>query len=95
MTPDELRTLADNQMLLLGSSSAPMILTTKLYFEDPKMLKLVNLPFTPVRIYQEPEDLPYTPHSLPTLPKTQPQVESDLDKNASQDQTTVIFPDDV
>ncbi len=89
MTPDEIRTMPADNMLMLRSASAPMVLKTMMYFQDRRMLRLANLPFQPVRIYQEPSASPQQPRSplgLPTPLQQQPSmvVGSKQDKDDDQ-----------
>ncbi len=84
MTPDEIRTMSAENMLMLGSSSAPMVLKARLYFEDRTMMRLANLPFHPVRIYQEPPAAPQPTHSptdVPTPAYRKPPMVVDSDQN--------------
>ncbi len=87
MTPDELRTMPGDNMLMLSSATAPMVLKTKLYFHVRRLLRLVNLPFPHVRVHQE---LPASSASSgqPTSPVQQPPmaVDSDQDSDQSNDQ---------
>jgi type IV secretion system protein VirD4 len=90
ITPDELRTMRADNMLMLASSSPPMLLKTKLYFQDQRLAQLANLPFQPVRISQEPPDPPQS--SPPLAPPTPPQqqqlmaVKSDKSKDQGNEQ---------
>ena len=89
MTPDEIRTMPAENMLMLGSSSAPMVLKTRLYFEDRAMMRLANLPFHPVRIYQEPPAAPQPTHSPPDVPThayRKPPMVVDSDQNKKNEQ---------
>jgi type IV secretory pathway TraG/TraD family ATPase VirD4 len=74
MTPDELRTMPANDMLMLGSSSAPMIIKTKPYFEERRFVNLTHTSFHSVHIHQEPPSPPQTPRSSPNLPPSQQQL---------------------
>lgn len=57
-TPEELRTLASDEMLMLHASTAPMLLKTRPYYRDRKGKQWANLPFPHVRVSPEPPVLP-------------------------------------
>ncbi len=58
-TPEELRTMKQNQMLVLGSAAPPMMVSTKSYEQDRVVRHLADLPFSRVTVRPE----PYTPPS--------------------------------
>ncbi len=70
MNPDELRTMSENQMLMIEATSAPLLLTTKLYFLDRKYTERANRPYHVTRVRQEPTPPAAPPHQrgLPAAP---------------------------
>jgi type IV secretion system protein VirD4 len=93
-TPDELRTMQPDQMLMLEASSAPLMLITKLFFHDSELARRANLPYTVTQIQQQPtspassysqsQGLPPAPQ--PTGPQVPPIViDGDLDKEEDDD----------
>lgn len=56
-TPEELRTMGQNQMLVLGSAAPPIMVSTTSYERDRAVRYLADLPFTHVTVRPE----PYTP----------------------------------
>lgn len=60
--PEELRTMEQNKMLVLGSSAHPMIVSTKSYENDRVVRHLADLPFAHVVLRPEPY-VPPTPSS--------------------------------
>ncbi len=60
MTPEELRTMDTNQMLLLEASAAPLVLTTTPYFEDKELAARANMPYQGGATYVHPVP-PMTP----------------------------------
>lgn len=54
MTPEEIRTLPAQKMLVLGASAAPLIVTTLPYFQNRRLSRLVNLPVAHVQVTEEP-----------------------------------------
>src|SRR6266699_2727125 len=49
MTPDELRTMPEDHMLMVSSRVAPLVLRTKLYYLVRRLAQLANLPFSRVQ----------------------------------------------
>jgi len=76
MTPDELRTMPANEMLMIEAKSAPLILKTKLYFEERGLAERANLPYkqaTPTHQQAPPAPAPSaTARSSRTLPPAVP-----------------------
>ena len=89
MTPDELRTMPEDNMLMVSAAVAPLILRTRLYFVVRPLAKLANLPFTHVaRKRQKPPASPPAAAGSPTPPSTagqQPPVVND-DKQEDDNQ---------
>ena len=62
MTPDELRTMPEDNMLMISAAVAPLILRTRLYFLVRRLAELAKLPFSYVpRTHQK---QPVTPMTL-------------------------------
>ena len=87
MTPDELRTMPEDHMLMVISRVAPLVLRTKLYYQVRRLAQLANLPFPHVRVYQEP---PAAPGS-PTPPAQEPPLVIDSDQAEDDDQDNDQF----
>jgi type IV secretory pathway TraG/TraD family ATPase VirD4 len=83
-TPDELRTMQPDQMLMLEASSAPLMLTTKLFFRDGKLAERANLPYTVTQIQQPPispaQGLPPAPSASAESQVPPIVIDGDLDK---------------
>ena len=60
-TPEELRTMEQNKMLVLGSSAPPIMVSTKSYEQDRAVRNLADLPFTHVVVRPQ----PYVPPAAP------------------------------
>jgi type IV secretion system protein VirD4 len=91
MTPDELRTMQRDQMLMLEASSQPMILTTKPYFLERWLAERVSIPYyvSKVRVRQAST----SPGSAPRpqgLPPAQP-TGSTVDADEDDDQNDQFF----
>src|SRR5450755_1576603 len=54
MTPDEIRTMPKRAVLVVPSSSAPMRVRTKPYFEDGRLARQANIPYHLVHVRQPP-----------------------------------------
>ena len=87
MTPDELRTMPEDNMLMVSAAVAPLVLRTKLYFLVRRLAKLANLPFTHVaRKHQKPPaSPPSTAGSPATPPKAGQQPATVIDDNQEDD----------
>lgn len=77
ITPDELRTMPEDEMLLLEAKSAPLMLKTTLYFKEKGYDERANITYqgpTRVQQTQEPPTAAATPprstQSLPPAPST-------------------------
>jgi type IV secretion system protein VirD4 len=88
MTPDELRTMPGDQMLLLDARSAPILLKTTQYFEDKRLMQRANLPYNVTQVQQEPTPPPTTPSTPKGLPSASssagqgaPVVDADIEKD--------------
>src|SRR5262249_32465412 len=68
MTPDELRTMPGDQMLLLDARSAPLLLRTTRYFEDKRLMQRANLPYSVTQVRVEPTPPPTAPSTPKGLP---------------------------
>ncbi len=89
MTADELRTMPEDQMLLLEAKSAPLLVKTKLYFEEKELAGRANIPYHVTHVRPEPptSPSPRSPQSLPpaspsgqkTAPSTTTIVDADQD----------------
>ena len=62
-TPDELRTMQPDQMLVLGSATQAMVVETLPYFRDRAVAGLVDLPFAHTVIYQTQAQVTPSPSS--------------------------------
>jgi type IV secretion system protein VirD4 len=66
MTPDELRTMPADNMLMIEATAAPLILRTKLYFEDKGLAERANIPYQVTHVRPEPEQsMPSYAQGLP------------------------------
>lgn len=89
MTADELRTMPEDQMLLLEAKSAPLLVKTKLYFQEKELAGRATIPYHVTHVRPEPptSPLPRSPQSLPpaspsgqkTAPSTTTIVDADQD----------------
>jgi type IV secretory pathway TraG/TraD family ATPase VirD4 len=87
MTPDELRTMPEDNMLMVSAALAPLILRTKLYFLVRRLARLANLPFSHVQHKrQKPPASPLaTPGSPTPPPKAGQQPPTVIDDNQEDD----------
>jgi type IV secretion system protein VirD4 len=86
MTPDELRTMAADEMLMINATTAPMVLRTTPYYRDREVMHRANLPFPHVRVYQGSPTPPRTPPGSSTRqPEQQPTTALDGDQDNKQD----------
>jgi len=90
MTPDELRTMPENQMLMLEAKSAPLLLTIKLYFTEKYLVERAHLPYQVTQV--RPEPAPPRPSYAQGLPpaappagKGQPPIVVDADVEEEED----------
>jgi type IV secretion system protein VirD4 len=91
MTPDELRTMPGDQMLLLDARSAPILLKTTKYFEDKRLVQRANLPYNLSQVRVEPTPPPAAPSTPKGLPagssassstgQGAPVVDADIEKD--------------
>lgn len=88
MTPDELRTMPEDQMLLLDARSSPLLLRTIPYFKDKRLAQRANLPYSITQIHLEPTSPPATLTTAKGLPagssddqKAAPVVDADIEKD--------------
>ncbi len=89
MTPDELRTLAVDEMLMINATAAPMILRTTPYYQDREVKQRANLPFSHTRAPQEPSASTQTSPDSPTPTSGQPSpkvVANDQDDDQGNNQ---------
>jgi len=75
-TPDELRTMGEDEMLMLHAKTAPLTLKTTPYYGDRKVRRWANLPFRRVRVSEEP-----APSASPLTPPSQPPIIVDADQD--------------
>ncbi len=61
MTPEELRTLPPDKMLVLGASEAPLLVQTHPYFKNRQLARRVNLPIVRVQVSEETSVSPDAP----------------------------------
>src|SRR5712691_11555079 len=87
MTLDELRTMPEDNMLMVSAAVAPLLLRTKLYFLVRRLAKLANLPFSHVaRKHQKPPASPLSTAGSPTTPpKAGQQPATVIDDNQEDD----------
>ena len=71
MTPDEIRTMPEGQMLMIEARSAPLLLETKPYFLDRELSRRANLPYQVTRIRPEPTPPPTARPYAQGLPPAQ------------------------
>ncbi len=83
MLPDELRIMAEDEMLMLHATTSPMLLKTIQYFRDRRVAHRANLPFHHVRVYQEP---PEPPKSAPPHPPSVVESQPNVDQKKGNDQ---------
>jgi len=96
MTPDELRTMPPDQMLMIEAKSAPLLLTTKLYFQDKKYTERANRPYHVTQVRVEPvppKASPTHPQGLPPAPAGPSQQEPPMvvDAEAEDDEDDQFF----
>ena len=96
MTSDELRTMPEDQMLMIEARSSALLLTTKLYFTEKQMAERANWPYQVTHVRPEPEQPAPRSYSqgLPPAPQGRSQQspiiidgsaeEEDDDEQASQ-----------
>ncbi len=90
-TPDELRTMAPDQMLMIEAKSAPLMLTTRLYFTDRKYEERANWPYNVTKVREEPAPsaAPHYSQGLPAAPAgqgpQQPPIVVDADIEEEED----------
>jgi type IV secretion system protein VirD4 len=85
MTPDELRTMPEDNVLMVSAAVAPLILRTKLYFLVRRLAKLANLPFSHVACkHQKPPASPLTTAGSPTSSTQEPPMVIDSDQDDDQ-----------
>ncbi len=75
MTSDELRTMPEDQMLMIEAKSPALLLTTKLYFTEKQMVERANWPYQVTRVRPEPEQPAPASYAqgLPAAPQTRRQ----------------------
>lgn len=75
MTSDELRTMPEDQMLMIEAKSPALLLTTKLYFTEKQMVERANWPYQVTRVRPEPEQSAPASYAqgLPAAPQTRRQ----------------------
>jgi len=94
MTPDELRTMPEDQMLLLDARSAAILLKTTPYFRDRRLAQRANLPYSVVQVQPEPTPspvIPSTPKGLPAGSSTGQGAVVDSDIERDDD---ILFADE-
>jgi type IV secretory pathway TraG/TraD family ATPase VirD4 len=84
MTPDELRTMELDQMLMLQARSAPLVLTTTAYYEDKELAGRANLQSAQVQAPPLPSAPPARPRSLPSPAPSAPPIVVDADEDDDQ-----------
>jgi type IV secretory pathway TraG/TraD family ATPase VirD4 len=68
MTADELRTMPVDTMLMIEATAAPLVLKTKLYFEEKGIAERASIPYHVVHVRQEPARPSPTLRSQGSLP---------------------------
>ncbi len=88
MTPDEIRTMPKRTVLVIPSSSAPMQVRTKPYFEDDRLAQLANIPYHLVHVRQSPPFSSQPSQGNPTAAEQSEPiiVDADQDKKDEQDE---------
>ena len=83
MTPDELRTMPEDNMLMVSAAVAPLILRTRLYFQVRRLVPLANLPFSrgSRKGQTSPKRLPTAAESSAPLPSTGKQPSTKIDSD--------------
>lgn len=94
-TPEELRTLAPNNVLMLPNALPPMILKVKPYYQDRSVRHLADLPYHVTPIHQQPPPAPALALGQPPSDPTQPPIIVDADQDNSHDASQAPPPDDV
>jgi len=85
MTPDELRTMPEDNMLMVSLRVAPLVLRTKLYFQVRRLAQLAKLPFSRVqRKRQKPPATSSTATGSTTPPAQKPSMVNDSDQDNDQ-----------
>jgi type IV secretion system protein VirD4 len=89
MTADELRTMPENQMLMLEAKSPPLLLTTRLYFKERGLASRANLPYHVTHVRQEAAPPPAEgPQGLPAGGQQSPQSPIVVDADEEDDDTS-------
>ncbi len=89
-TPDELRTMAEDEMLMLHAKTAPLLVQTRPYYQDRIVKRRVGLPFHRVRVYEQaaPPAAPPAPAHSPII------VDADQDVPAPKQGNRQFFLDE-
>jgi type IV secretory pathway TraG/TraD family ATPase VirD4 len=95
MTPDELRTMPVDSMLMIEAAAAPLILKTKVYFEDKELAARANIPYQVTHVRPEPS-MPSYAQSLPPAATGKAQkgppivVDGDIEDEDDQDSQYIL-----
>jgi type IV secretory pathway TraG/TraD family ATPase VirD4 len=86
MTPDEIRTMPKQTVLVIPSSSAPMQVKTKPYFEDRHLAQLANKPYHLIHVRQAPPPSSHATEGQATAPETAEPIIVDADRANKDEQ---------
>jgi type IV secretion system protein VirD4 len=86
MTPDEIRTMPKQTVLVIPSSSAPMQVKTKPYFEDRHLAQLANKPYHLIHVRQAPPPSSHATEGPATAPETAEPIIVDADRANKDEQ---------
>ncbi len=91
MTPDELRTMADDQMLMINATAAPMILQTTPYYRDRRVIQRVNMAYQRRGTPQKPATPGQPAPGASTRPPAQSPPQAGAGSQNSSDQDNQHF----
>jgi len=85
MTPDEIRTMPKQTVLVIPSSSAPMQVKTKPYFEDRHLAPLAKIPYHLVHVRQPPPPSSHATQGPTTASEPSGPIIVDADQNTKDE----------
>lgn len=71
LTPEELRTMRDDTILMVGKASPPMLLKGRPYYRDRRLDRLARLPHQVMQVRQDAQDSSALPPAPPQNPQTE------------------------
>jgi len=97
MTPDELRTMPEDQMLMVEAKSAPLLITTWPYFADKQLVARANRPYYMAQVREEVVTPSYV-QGLPPAPQVRDQeppivVDAEVEEEESAQDDQYMQPE--